>query len=241
MERKQRVVSFIAAGLLLAGLTRAQAPLATGQIAGVVAGDDGKPLADVFVSYVHAPPIDPADPTPGSGGILSDTNGKFAFAKLTAGTYLLCARAAPTRQLVEFCEWTLNPPSVRLISGQSVAGVQLLLSKGARLELQVDDPKSLLPNPEEPRPGTEFHIGVRTGEGLFHEAKLTSRDNGGKLWFLIVPFNASLRLDARALNVDVSDDKGGKPAKSGPGTPFQIDPKTTVQRLRFSVDVEQKN
>jgi hypothetical protein len=241
MEQKQRVVLFILAGLLLTGIARAQAPLATGQIAGVVAGDDGKPLAGVFVSYVHAPPIDPADPTPGSGGILSVSNGKFAFARLTAGTYLFCARAVPSRQLVEFCEWTLNPPSVRLISGQTVGGVQLLLSKGARLELQVDDPKSLLPDPEEPRPGTEFHIGVRTAEGLFHEARLTSRDNGGKLWFLIVPFNVALRLDARALNVDVSDDKGGKPAKNGPGIAFQIDPKTPVQKLKFSVDVEKKN
>jgi hypothetical protein len=170
---------------------------------------------------------------------VSDT--KLAFARLTAGTYLLCARAAPSRQLVEFCEWTLHPPSVRLISGQAVGGVQLLLSEGARLELRVDDPKGLLPNPEEPRPGTEFHIGVRTGEGLFHEARLTSRDNVGKLWFLIVPFNVSLRLDAPALNVDVSDDKGGKPAKSGPGAAFQIDPKTAVQRLKFSVDVEKTN
>ncbi len=107
--------------------------------------------------------------------LVSDANGKFVFTKLTAGTYLLCARAAPSRQLVDFCEWRLNPPSVKLISGQSVGGVQLLLFRGARLELQVDDPKSLLPDPEESRPGTEFHMGVRTGEGLFHEAKLTSR------------------------------------------------------------------
>ena len=43
------------------------------------------------------------------------------------------------------------------------------------------------------------------------------------------------------LNVDLSDDKGGKPAKSGPGAAFQIDPRTPVQKLKFSVDVEKKN
>jgi hypothetical protein len=117
-----------------------------------------------------------------------------------------------------------------------VGGLQLPVQKGARLELQVDDPKKLLPNPEQPKPDTLFHVGVRTSEGLFHEAQLTTRDHGGQVYYLIVPFNTPLRLDASIQNVDLSDDKGGKPGKNGPGGVFQIDPKTPVLSLKFSVD-----
>ena len=232
---RQRIQQLVVTASMLAAAAWAQAPSATGQIGGVVIGADQKPVADIFVSYVRAQ-TDASDATPSAGGVMTGADGVFTFQKLTPGTDLFCVRAVPSRQIVEFCEWTFHPPSVTLAAGQSVGGLQLPVQKGARLELQVDDLKKLLPNPEEPKPDTVFYVGVRTSEGLFHEASLTSRDHGGQVYYLIVPFNTPLRLDATLNNLDLSDDKGGKPGKNGPGAVFQIDPKTPVQNLKFSVD-----
>jgi hypothetical protein len=232
---RHTIQQILAASMLAAAAWAQTPPPATGQIGGVVIGSDQKPVSDIFVSYVRAQ-TDASDPTPSGGGAMTGADGVFQFPKLTPGTYLFCARAVPSRQIVEFCEWTFHPPSVVLKAGQMVGGLQILVKKGARLELQIDDAKKVLPDPEDPKPDTSFHIGVRTSEGLFHEAQLTTRDHGGQVYYLIVPFNTPLRLDASIQNVDLSDDKGGEPGKNGPGGVFQIDPKTPVLSLKFSVD-----
>lgn len=228
----------LAALLIATSVTvRAQTPVPTGTIAGTVSDERGKPIPDVFVSYLRAPDLKVSDSLTVSGGAISTGNGDFAFDKLPAGTYLLCATAPPQLSLLDICEWTMTPPSVTLADGQVVTGVALRMTAGLNLQFRIDDPKGLLANPFIQRLGALLLAGVWDDHGFFHAVRLRSFDTSGQDLALAVPFAQSFRLNLSSTNIVIRDTTTGQVlSQSGTNIVFDALKIMKNQQYQFSVD-----
>lgn len=209
LRRVSAVLALGAAAVLQA--TPAGSP---GQISGIVVGDDGRPLAGVFVTYTRSP-VSPKDTVPASGGTTTDAAGAYSFNSLIPATYKLCPNAPPSTGLLMTCAWALRPPVIVLHAGEQVSGNTIVMHKGTVLRIQVADPKNLAPVTDWMHGPTTFITGVWTADGLFHRARLRSGGKGNLEFVMAVPSQISLQPYIAGTNLTISTASGAPVSAQG--------------------------
>ncbi len=203
---KPRTFAILAACAPLAVLTLAQQ---SGSIAGVVADQNGAPVAGALILYHSIPPYT-ADGTKGtahainsvSSGLTAGADGSFAIPELADGKYSVCAYAATATQLGS-CEWGGNASPIQITGGMAVNNVALQLREGTLLTFFVSDPYGLIldtaagpsVNGLIPLYGGNFRIGVMLGP-IYARAEFASQQGTVRSYTVTVPKNVSLDLIA---------------------------------------------
>lgn len=210
-------------------------PPGTGEISGTVVSDDGTAIRDCFVSYVRLPMIvgDKAGDV-----TTTDRNGAYQFSRLVSGKYILCARPTSQTGLVETCEWTTQPLTVTLGIGQALGGLQIVMERGARVEVRLDDPGQILANRATQKTGTDLSVGVWDWNGFFHALRPMGFDAGGQDMALTIPHEKRVRLYLKGKDVTVRDDKGARLPDSGSIEEFQTSRGTATRQFRFSITAD---
>lgn len=136
----------------------------TASIAGTVLdARTQKPVPAAFVLAIRcgAPPF---SKTTKSGG-----DGAFQIQGLAAGAWSLCVQA-PGNGYLDPCQWSGNPTTVTLGSGQAATGISLRITAGSVLNIQVKDAQRILS--QKTRDGRRPHlmVGVWGPNGLYHPA-----------------------------------------------------------------------
>ena len=135
-------------------------------------------------------------------------NGTFQLPELVGGLYQICAQGSGTAWIGS-CEWGSRGATTTISADQPLTNVNIVLSKGALINVRVDDPAQLLPAHEGKTPGAHLLLGVGTDSHFFQVATLASQDGAGRNYRMLVPFD-------RAVNVSVTggffqlSDAGGK-------------------------------
>ena len=228
----KRIVAFALAGSIGGGL-RAQAP--SGRITGALSDPAGKALPNAIVTYTREYPKQ-GDPSPARGVAATGSAGEFSFTGLMAGRYLLCGVASPELELVPNCDWTYAPPAVTLTNGQAASGVKIVLEKGSRVEVRLDDAGGLLPHPVDGGGSGKVHVGLRGSDGMMHTPQIHSLDRGGHTYSAIVPHGRPVAVHVIGQGLRVSDDKGAEVSNRGPGAAFQTAPGDGPRQIRLRVD-----
>jgi hypothetical protein len=182
-----------------------QASFMTGEIAGVLKGDDGTTVTAGNVWLKRTAP---------SGSRMqrnewlttSDSLRGFRFERLPEGQYTLCAQAPGV--WLNPCEWGLRPPIVSISRGQRSASVIIVLKKGVIVPVRVDDPGQWLSENERESAGAHLLLGVSNDRFVFHPAMISSQDSGGRSYGILIPFDAPAKLLVSSAFFRLSDAVG---------------------------------
>lgn len=173
---------------------RGQAPqgsIASGIISGTVRGAGGSIIDSDVVSASGAPAsvsLHRNARTSATAAIGPD--GSFRFPPLVDGTYQLCTQT-PSGWLSP-CLWNAGAPTrVTLSPSQTSANVNIVLQKGAFVNVRVDDPGQFL-SAADSKSVAGLLIGVSTDSFVFHTAALLSEDTSGKTYRVLIPFDRSI-------------------------------------------------
>lgn len=188
-----------------------------GEITGSLSGDDGATLSGGYVTLHMAPRYPPGRRRQIDWAALSGVSGSFRFTGLSEGTYRLCAQVLRSTWL-DPCEWGLRPPAVSLSSAQPIAGVNMVLAKGAAVPIRIDDPDQVLSQNEGRTPGAHLLLGVPNDAKVFRASPVISRDSSGRNHEVVVPFNSTVKLVVSSAFFRLADE-AGIPL---PGTTVQI-------------------
>ena len=210
MPTKCNVLGLIS---ILSQVTFAQSPSTAG-LSGRVFSETGRTLrATVTLSFAD-PRGYPAPPR----RIATGATGAFAFTKLPAARYVLCAQVADAdvppadAPLVDTCVWPTTQPPIVLATGQQLAGINLTVPKAALLKIHVDDPDHVLPAAalgKGPAPlDPQLQLTLKGPDGLHRHARFQSADSNGRNYQIAVPLNTALNLTATRSVATVHDPNG---------------------------------
>lgn len=175
----------------------------SGQLSGVVVGDDGQPLVAVVVANRAGTP-------PASGHAESAVDGSFSISGLSPGVYDLCASVKGGGYL-DPCAWSPELPTARIAAGQATTGYRLVLKKGSKLQVRVNDLTKVLESPPASgKSAPHLIIGVMTERHLFQPLMVTSKDATGRNQEGTVPSDKAVSLHVVGRDVDVQDTNGAK-------------------------------
>lgn len=202
------VSRFMTTGFLAFGLAVPVALSQTeGSIAGTIAGDDGKPVAAAVIIQRTTLPVARAQ-------VPATAIGTFAFSSLPAGTYMFCAVADG---YLDPCTWSIQPPTVQLADGQAVTGFKLVVKKGAKLQVHLNDPDKILSASAVAKPGAPHVVlGIFTPGHTFVPLTLVGTDATGQNYQATVPVEQSVTsLYINGRNALVLDQTGAQVASTG--------------------------
>jgi hypothetical protein len=218
--------------MLMLAAWSVQAQSTTGSLAGTVTGQDGSILRGVIVTYL-LPPLQGAQTV--SGGMVTAADGLFQFPNLPSGTYYLCAYPAPGLGLLNTCEWTRNAQTAIVTAGQATTGVSIVIQKGQRLHVRVNDPQQMLAIGPASRTGALLMAGVWEPTGFYHTLPLQTWDATGQDFELAVPTAMPFHPTLAAPNAQVTDSTGASVLNQGAGLSLQIPSGTSFQQWTFTV------
>jgi len=148
----------------------------------------------------------------------TDLAGAFSFSQLPAGQYNLCARipaeqaANPSLPYLDTCTWPQPQPPVLVSAGQTLTGILVLVPQGVRLQVQVNDPQSLLaqitPQQWAQIPDMQLQVRIRQTGGLPYRVPLVSQTPNGRSYSLGVPAGASLLLTVSSSSLNIVNQIG---------------------------------
>jgi hypothetical protein len=230
-------------GALLVGAQAAMAqPAPTASISGRVLSEEGRTLrATVTLSFASARGY-PAPPW----RTLTGTNGTFAFSRLPAGRYVLCAQVAASElapansPYVDTCVWPSGQEPITLAAGQQAAGIVFTAPKGALLNVYVADPDHLLPQVSANGPAPlepEFQFILKGPDGLYRHARYVSTDSGGRIYQIAIPVKAAVSANFASTVANVFDQGGHQIQEKDeigfqPATPADLNPMTFTLHRR---------
>src|SRR6266567_4386316 len=176
----------------------AVAPSQVGTISGKVFDQKGTPLSNISVTAIAlaVPPL--------RATATSSATGNFAISTLPLGTYRLCA-SDPRRQYLDPCWWSdpmVESVTATITSARSADGITLRLKPASLLQIRINDPQGLLAGPH-PRGG--LMAGVFTTSRLYLDTYVRSRDVGGTLLEVSIPFDEPVRLLVSGIHVALID------------------------------------
>jgi len=213
--------SWLAAiGVLGLFCSSATAGAGAGAVSGLVLDDSGRPVAAARVLIAHAAvagaPALPAPPVV-TGALatvlVADTTGSFHAAGLAAGQYVACAENT-SQGLLDPCHWAASAPSFTVTSGQTTAGVDVVMAKGAVVRVHVNDPLTLLSQVSGPV-DLNLEIHLVTTRGLHYTAFIQSSTASGRDYAITVPFAAALTLRVLSAHLIVNDQSGTAVSPAG--------------------------
>jgi hypothetical protein len=198
---------FCLALIWLAGAQAQPARLnGNGVIEGRLTGEGGTKIAGASVHLRRLPPF-PKRPGQTEWSAVTDSDGGFKFSRLFDGSYQLCSQALSGAWLNP-CQWGLDYPLVTISESQPVAGISIVLKKGAVAPIRVEDPGQRLSQHEGKTPGAHLLIGVGNDAFAFMPARLVAADSSGKSLEIVIPFNSRRNLVVRSAFFQLADGLG---------------------------------
>lgn len=124
-------------------------------------------------------------------------DGEFSAYGLQPGVYSVCPTVAGS-DLVEPCHWSPILPTVALLAGHIRTGFRIVMPRGQRVIVRVEDPGKHLRAKGNARKDTGISIRAwSNGRGTGYADVL--EDVNGESHILVVPRNRQIRLSARGL------------------------------------------
>ena len=216
----------------------AVAPAKNGSIQGTVAGSDGTPLpgAHVYaavkatVGNTKAPPTLVASI---ANGATASPGNTFTIPNLPAGAYILCAETTVPGWL-DPCHWSASVPVVNLAAGQNLTGQSVVMTKGAVVQIRINDPSKLLTAPA----GAIVHdveVVALGANNLYFNARIASIDSGGRNEQVTLPFDLAHTLIVRGQQFALTDSTGAAVPATGHTQPLQISASAVAPSFTFTV------
>ncbi len=213
-------------------------PPKTGSIQGTVVGSDGTPLAGARVSAglkanvatIKAPPTLLTKIT---NSVTASPGNTFSVSGLPAGAYVLCAETSSPGWL-DPCHWSANMPVINLAAGQNLAGQTVVMTKGAVVQVRINDPSKVLTT----LPGAFTHdveVLALGANNLYYNARVISTDATGRTHELTLPFNASHTFIVRSQQFALADSNGAALPAAGHTQPLQISSSAVVPQFVYTV------
>lgn len=185
-------------------------------ITGNLRGEDSSSIvgAKVQLSRKRGPLPFPAKYRP-RWDTMSGPAGAFRFDGIPPGQYTLCVQA-PSTLWLNPCEWGLAPPSVYIPQPQPSASFIMVLKRGARVPIRVNDAAQLLTTHEGKTAGAHLLLGVRSDALVFRTANIESRDSNGRNYYVLIPFNTNVKLVVASSFFQLSDGIGKSLTRTQP-------------------------
>jgi hypothetical protein len=218
-------ISYSAAILLSMLIAASSNADAASTFQGAVVDADGKPAAGVFVTFTRTASTqnsvqDSLVPTAGgkphSGRASSDQNGGFQVPNLPAGDYHVCV-SVPPGDYVDGCKWS-GVQRLSLLDNATLAGLRLVVTKGAKVRIHIQDPLQLMPSSGTVISGPRVIAGVQTSGGSIHVADVIARTPAGWDLAITVPTNVPLRLWLFSRELTIADQHGVQLNTTGPAS-----------------------
>ena len=138
---------------------------------------------------------------------LSDAEGSFRFDGVGQGLYRLCG-SAPSGAWLDPCDWGLPLTTTDLSFAQNTADVTMTLRRGATVPVRIDDPGQFLSQSGAKTPGAGLLLGFATDSSLFHTLPLTSADQTGRNYQIVIPFDTTVKLIITSSHLQIADAAG---------------------------------
>jgi hypothetical protein len=181
-----------------------------GEVSGSVVDATGQVVQGVTVIVQSTAPSTATAPSEGRIAV-TDANGSYKIA-VDGGEYLICVDAW-SAGLLNPCEWSTAAP-VSIAAAQTVRDHRIVLARGVRIAVRVDDPQKLRPNRQEGNLNVYAIPGVFDDAGHFHAARWMDTDGKGHVFELLVPADEDLHLSVDSMNAVVADSAGKSVAKT---------------------------
>ena len=206
----------------------------TASLSGRILSEEGRTLrATVTLSFADARGY-PAPPW----RTLTGANGAFAFSRLPAGRYVLCAQVAASETApanspyVDTCVWPSAQTPITLTAPQQLTGIVFTAPKGALLNVLVTDPDHVLPQPPAKGPAPlepELQLILKGPDGLYRHARYVSSDSGGRTYQIAIPVKTAISVQVSSTLANVFDQTGApvqarSPVSLQPATPADLTP-----------------
>ncbi len=213
-------------------------PVKNGSIQGTVVGSDGTSLSGarvyagvkVTVGNVNAPPT---LITKVANGVTASPGNTFTITNLPSGTYVLCAAIA-TPGWLDPCRSSANVPVINLAAGQNLTGQTVVMTKGAVVQVRINDGSKLLATP----PGAIAHdveVLALGSNHFYYYAPTVSTDSGGRTQELTLPFNATHTFIVRSQQFSLTDSTGAAVPTGGHTQPLQVSSSAAAPQFTFNV------
>ena len=216
-------------------VTFALRAFAQGQISGRIVDHAGGPVVNGRVRLVPltSGTLAPAGPSAASqrhGNAVAGPGGGFSLTGIAPGLYRACADL-PGRELLDPCLWERTPVPVT-VGDRPLSGISVQLKRGATLSIRVDDAGKALANAEKAGKGMLL-VGVWSANGVFHPARVTSEDSGGRTYSLEVPVGVTAKVTLTPSSLRLQDTAGRALGAGGASTDVAMGP--AGHALRYSV------
>jgi hypothetical protein len=105
-------------------------------------------------------------------------------------------------------------PLVVVASGQNLTNQKIALTKGAVIQVRINDPHNLLP-PLAAAVAHDVEVLALASNKVYYHARIASTDAGGRTHQLTVPFDAAHTLIVRSQQFTLNDSNGNAVSASG--------------------------
>ena len=120
-------------------------------------------------------------------------------------------------QYLDPCQWSGNPTSVTLVSGQNVTGISLKLTAASVLNIQVQDPQKTLSQTTRDGRRPDLTLGVWGPRGLYYPAHASGSTTAAASlpsavnsysYHLAVPLDTALNFYIASHDLKLGDSEG---------------------------------
>ncbi len=160
------------------------------EVSGTVSTVDGSAVANAMVMLV------PATHTSTDAYLMakSQTDGGFAIPNVPDGEYNVCVRSDGL-PILDPCVWGGFPVRVSVAGGVQPNVVRAVVTQGAELAVDVQDPERQLAGPSTKGPkGPALSVGVFTPSRMFIPMPLASTAGSGRKYRILVPAGVPVRM-----------------------------------------------
>lgn len=166
--------------------------LAMGSITGKVNADDGSAVGRALVSLHRVTRLEGWRSRQTEWSLWTQ-NGAFTFEQLPPAEYRICVHV-PQSAWLNPCEWTVADATALSVSGsETQTDVTVTLSKGAAVQIRVEDPAGLLRRHEHTS-GAYLLLGIITDRSIFRPASRRSEDAHSRDYEVVVPFGRTTKV-----------------------------------------------
>jgi hypothetical protein len=179
-------------------------------LTGTVLQDNGTPLGGAVVSAQ----LQRNSPTtaPFRADAITQSNGTFTVAGLSAGNYQVCVQPRKSPFLSN-CDWNLTPITTT-VGTANVSLAPITLQKGTPLHVHIFDTQQFLSAGKGTSPNSKTNssgdllVGLWLPSGLFMPMPLSSQDKYGRDFEAPIPYAMQVYLSVHGGSFQVSDSSG---------------------------------